>query len=273
MTDWEKQKLNMRTKNAYVELGLLPMSIHKFKQPPPSTVTGVEVAKTNATESAVANTPSLLEDARSVERQESPPLQVEAPPPSPPLQVEAPRPQKLGPKGKIQEFLFQDMTASLLMEVIPPIIESRCQCDLCAKNVVPLPHVCGDFARESQVFIDAVDESTDFEFFETDPLPLPTAILSMDEFRIHQQLNHVVSTPAAVPVPFPFFPQQPLRGFPFPFPSVQQLGVLPRQRKRARAEREFQCLCEKQRHEQTGPRKRGPAVHSVACKLSKLLHP
>jgi hypothetical protein len=110
---------------------------------------------------------------------------------------------------------------------------SRCQCDLCTKNMVPLPHACGNFAREeSQVFIDAEDKSTDFEVVETVALPLPTAILSMDKFRIHQQLNYVVSMPAAVPVPFPFFPQQPLMAFSFPFPSVQQPGVLPQKRER-----------------------------------------
>jgi hypothetical protein len=89
-TDWEKQKLNMLTKNAYVKFGLLPRSTHKFKQPPPSTVTEVVVAKTNVTKSAVAKTPSL-DDARCVERKESPPLQAEALPP-----------QKLGAKGKFR---------------------------------------------------------------------------------------------------------------------------------------------------------------------------
>jgi hypothetical protein len=103
MTDWEKQKLN-------VKLGLLPRSVFKFKQPPPSTVAGVEATKTIA---------------GGVEKTESPPLEV-------------PPPQKLPPKNssvdsisatknKIQVFLFQDLTASLLTEVLPLMIKKKKQ--------------------------------------------------------------------------------------------------------------------------------------------------
>jgi hypothetical protein len=87
------------------------------------------------------------------------------------------------------------------------------------------------------------------------------AIQSMDVFRIHQQLNHTAT--------FPYFLQQPFSFFP-----VQQPGVLPQNllRKRTRAEREFQCLCEKERYAQRGRKKPGCTRHSTACKLSRLLH-
>jgi hypothetical protein len=148
---------------------------------------------------------------------------------------------------------------------------SRCQCNLCANNAVPLPHISDDFSREESEVVEAGDESADtIEVIKTVPAPLHstahnTAIRSMDEFRTHQQLNRVASMPAALPVH--------AFSMPFPFLPFQQPGVLPQKLlgKRARAEREFQCLCEKERYEQRGRKKPGPTMHSTACKLSRLL--
>jgi hypothetical protein len=145
---------------------------------------------------------------------------------------------------------------------------SRCQCDVCSKNAVPLPHILGDFSREDLVVVEDDNESADVEV-ETVHAPF-----MHHNFRIHQQLNHVAPMPpAAVPVPVHVFSmRQPTATFPFCGPSsftVQQPAVV--SRKRAR-EGEFQCLCEKERYEQLGRKKPGPTKHTIACKLSKLLH-
>jgi len=146
---------------------------------------------------------------------------------------------------------------------------SRCQCSICSKNAVPLPHISGDFSREEIVVVED-DESVDVEVETVRPL------FSRDNFRKHQQLNHVAPLiPQNAPVPvfsmecqspftFPFWPQS-------CFSSTVQQPATIRPRKRGR-EREFQCLCEKDRHEQLGRKKPGPTMHTNACKLSKLLH-
>lgn len=146
---------------------------------------------------------------------------------------------------------------------------SRCQCSICSKNAVPLPHISGNFSREEIVLVED-DESIDVEVEIVRPL------FSRDNFRKHQELNHVAPLiPQNAPVPvfsmgrqspftFPFWPQS-------CFSSTVQQPATVRPRKRGR-EREFHCLCEKDRHEQLGRKKPGPTVHSNACKLSKLLH-
>jgi hypothetical protein len=80
------------------------------------------------------------------------------------------------------------------------VTNSRCQCDICSKNAVPPPHVCGDFSREDLVVVEDDNESADVEV-ETVHAPF-----AHHNFRIHQQLNHVVPMPpAAVPVPVHVF--------------------------------------------------------------------
>jgi hypothetical protein len=162
---------------------------------------------------------------------------------------------------------------------------SRCQCHLCAQNAVPLPHICDGedfYSRGVTVVVDEAGESVDIEVVETLPAPLcnttrNTDIKSMDDFLIYQQLNQVMSMPAAA-TPVHVFSTMPQQSTTFPFFSqsfftVEQPPVLPRKLlgKRGR-EREFQCLCEKERYEQRGRKKPGPTGHSTACKLNKLLH-
>ena len=101
--------------------------------------------------------------------------------------------------------------------------------------------------------------------------------LSLKNFRIHQQLNHVAPMPpAAVPVPVPVFSMG-QSTFPFPFclqpcfTSTVQKPATVQTRKRGR-EREFLCFCEKERYEQLGRKKPGPTMHTNACKLNKMFH-
>jgi hypothetical protein len=115
MTDWEKQCLNLQTKNKHVQLGLLPRSIFKHRPPPPIT------AEAKATSNvAVAAT----HEARSAEKKDFPPLEVPPSPKSPSLVDPAISANKHAIKLKIQSFLFSEMTPSLLKKVLPLVIES-----------------------------------------------------------------------------------------------------------------------------------------------------
>jgi hypothetical protein len=146
---------------------------------------------------------------------------------------------------------------------------SRCQCNLCSNNDVPLPHISEHFPRKEIVVVE--DEAADIEVKTVGPP------LSHNNFRIHQQLNHVPPMPpAAVPVPVPVFSMG-QSTFPFPFclqpcfTSTVQKPATVQTRKRGR-EREFLCFCEKERYEQLGRKKPGPTMHTNACKLNKMFH-
>ena len=129
MTDWEKQRLTLPTKNIYVQLGLLPRSIFESRTPPRSTVARVE---TNAAVGLVNTstqlaTRSIMNDARSAEKNDSPLLEARPPPKSSPKNLPAlvlDSTTSANKKLKIQGFLFQEMTASLLTKVLPLVIES-----------------------------------------------------------------------------------------------------------------------------------------------------
>jgi hypothetical protein len=94
--------------------------------------------------------------------------------------------------GFFLEYLLQQMQRKKAFA--KHATNSRCQCDISSKNVVSLPHISGNFSREEIVVVE--DESADIEAKTVHPP------LSHNNFRIHQQLNHMgPMSPAAVPVP------------------------------------------------------------------------
>jgi hypothetical protein len=169
---------------------------------------------------------------------------------------------------------------------------SRCQCNKCAANPVPLPHL-QECIQDATPPNDESDESSFggvAEGFDLDrdlaatPPPRPPAVVSdvtsLERFRRHQELNRTRTVPIIprqifspfyppATIPVPVFHASAQYAFPaFPYHYVPVVNE-PKKRKYKNHETEFKCVCEKERFLS---RKSGPTVHSTACKMKQYLH-
>jgi hypothetical protein len=169
---------------------------------------------------------------------------------------------------------------------------SRCQCNKCAANPVPLPHIQDGLPHiqegtehdaatvESEEESFGVAEGFDFDLDATPPATVASDPTSLENFRRHQELNRIpiiprqifpppfFGMPTAAPIPvFQHAPAQNIFAFPYhyvPAPAAMFPKEPPKKRKYKIRETEFKCLCEKQRFLS---RTSGPTIHSTACKM------
>jgi hypothetical protein len=171
---------------------------------------------------------------------------------------------------------------------------SRCQCNKCAANPVPLPHIqdgiidlpkpqdAATIGSEEESF-GVADEAFDLDFAAATPPPtVASDPTSLENFRKHQELNRPMmpiiprqifySMPTAAPIPVFHASAQNVFAFPYhPYHYVPAPAAVmpkePKKRKYKNHETEFKCVCEKERFLS---RKSGPTRHSNVCKVKRL---
>jgi hypothetical protein len=206
---------------------------------------------------------------------------------------------KVLPKDNGEEFFSEYLLSQRERNKVSPKHEtnSRCQCNKCAANPVPLPHIqdgividlpqegiehAATIGSEEESF----GEAFDFEFASATPPPtVASDPTSLENFRKHQELNRIQIMPRIPIIPrqiFPFYGSMPIAAcipvfntsaqnvFAFPYvpaPAVMFPKEQPKKRKYKNHEREFKCVCEKER---VLSRRCGRTKHSNECKMKRL---